>query len=297
MTVFATLAPYFFLLALGRVLRQNLSLEMWAGIDRINFQVLFPALIFMASLRHTLRTGDIVVVGVGAWAILIMGALLGWSLRGIGPQKLLDFAGLWQTAFRFNTALGLAVVQVMPQAYWGYMSLAVGMAIPIANIMAIGALSHGGSANFLESLRQITSNSVFLASVVGIFLATWGVPVPKLILEPIDLLSQAAIPMALVSVGATLQLEKLAQLNLFSTALNAIKLIFLPLLTYGTCTLLRLDKGHTIVLTLFAALPTSSAAHLFAAAYGSNHRAVSTVIAQSTLLGCLSLSAWLLFLK
>jgi malonate transporter and related proteins len=51
-----------------------------------------------------------------------------------------------------------------------------------------------------------------------------------------------------------------------------------------------------MVLTIFAALPTASAAHVLASAYGADRENVATLIAQSTLLGCLTLPFWLMVL-
>jgi len=44
---------------------------------------------------------------------------------------------------------------------------------------------------------------------------------------------------------------------------------------------------------VFAALPTASAAHILAGAFGADRRAPFMLIAQSTLLSCITLPLWI----
>ena len=297
LSILLPITPSICLLALGRLGRDELTAEMWKGVDRLNFHLLFPALVFVAAIKHSPDISDLATVGLGSWLILVLGCVLGWLARPLGPKKLLDFAGVWQTSYRFNTAFGLVVVQALPQEYWGYLSIAVGMSIPLSNIMAIWGLSVGQSLNWTASLRQIFVNPIFIASTLGITLAISGVELSPFIFAPIELLSQAAIPVALLSIGASLEARKLAQLDGFSGLMNAIKLLALPIITYVTATLCGLATGKVVILTLFAALPTSAASHIFASRYDADKDAVATIIGQSTLLGCFTVTCWLLFLS
>ena len=56
---------------------------------------------------------------------------------------------------------------------------------------------------------------------------------------------------------------------------------------------LGLDPAIASVLVVFAALPTASAAHVLASAFGADRQLVATLIAQTTLLSALSLPLWI----
>lgn len=115
-------------------------------------------------------------------------------------------------------------------------------------------------------------------------------------MEALVKLGQAAVPMALLSISASVNWRALARMDRFEAALNAIKLLFLPGATLTGTTLLGLGHGPSLTLTVFAALPTASAAHVLASAYGADRERVATVIAQSTVLGCVTLPLWLMAL-
>jgi len=85
----------------------------------------------------------------------------------------------------------------------------------------------------------------------------------------------------------------LGRMDAFSAVLVGVKLLLLPAATLGVCLLLGTDPGLAQVLTMFAALPTASAAHVLASAFGADRMRAATVVAQSTLLSALTLPLWI----
>ena len=113
--IFLGLAPSFWLILLGGIIGRRLQQSVWQGIDKLNFEILFPALIFSAA-----------------------------ASRRFGPESFLDFAGSWQTAWRFNTAIAFVAISVSDRADVAVMAITIGLAVPLANILAVAALSRGG---------------------------------------------------------------------------------------------------------------------------------------------------------
>lgn len=286
----------FLLLFIGALVRRTLPAPGWQGIDKLNFHLLFPALIFASALRSPPSTADLSVMGLGAWAGMLLACGLGWLLRGLGPEKFVDFAGMWQTAWRFNTALAIVAVQALPVEYRGLMSIAIGLAVPVANILAVSALSRGQETSWAKTFRQVLLNPFLIASVAGVSLSLLQIQLPELAMQAVAKLAHAAVPVALLSIGASVNWRAIGRMDRFEAALNAIKLIVLPGATLLGATLLGLGPGPRMVLTLFAALPTASAAHVLASVYGADPERVATLIAQSTLLGCVTLPLWLMVL-
>ncbi|PTX05269.1 AEC family transporter [Pararhodobacter aggregans] len=291
--VLAGLIPSFLLVGLGGLLRKRLSENAWTGLDRLNFEILFPALLFTAAASRPMDLGRVAVIGPSVWAILTLGLVAGYAARRFGPPRFLDFAGSWQTAWRFNTAMGFVAVATLSLADAGMMAVVAGMAVPLANIFAVGALSRGGGLGLWATVRRVALNPFLLASVGGVLVGISGWTPPGLILAPLLLLAQAAIPVALLSVGATMDWRALGRMDAFSAVLVGVKLLLLPAVTLGTCLGLGADPALTQVLTMFAALPTASAAHVLASAFGADRMRAATVVAQSTLLSALTLPLWI----
>lgn len=292
LTILLGLLPSFLMVILGGVIRNRLSVNAWQGLDRLNFEILFPALIFTAASSRPIAVADIVHIGPAVWAILLAGLCLGYGARRFGPKNFTDFAGAWQTAWRFNTALGFVAVETLSVKPVGILAVAVGMAIPMANLFAVTALSRG-AGGFRHTMVKIGTNPFLLASVCGVLVGLSGLKIPGPIMAPLEMLSRAAIPVALISVGATMNWGALARLNAFSGIIVATKLIFLPALTISTCLALGIDPVISATLLLFSALPTASAAHVLAAGFGADRELAATLVAQTTLLAAVTLPVWI----
>jgi len=293
-TILTGLVPSFLMVILGGLVRGRLSETAWAGLDRLNYEILFPALIFATAASRPIDPANLVLVGPLVWTILALGLGLGYLARRHGPARFLDFAGCWQTAWRFNTALGFVAVQALPGADLGLFSVTIGLAIPVANIFAVSALSRGTGLTPGAALRRIALNPFLLASLAGVVVGLSGLTIPVPVMAPVNMLAAAAIPVALISVGATLDWRALARLDRFSGHITAVKLLALPLTVSALAWGLGLSHPLVPVLVIYAALPTASAAHVLAAGFGADRRLVATLIAQSTLLSAATLPVWML---
>ncbi|MBT2130198.1 AEC family transporter [Aliiroseovarius lamellibrachiae] len=292
-SIFLGLLPSFLLVGLGGIVRGRLSANAWQGLDRLNFEILFPALLFVAASARPIALTDVAVMGPAVWAILTAGLALGWLARPVGPQRFLDFAGAWQVSWRFNTAVGLVAVSLLSRGGVAEMAVAVGLAVPVANVFAVSALSRGGAMTVGATLRKVALNPFLLASLSGVIIGLMGWQLPAPVLAPLEMLSRAAIPVALLSIGATMNWRALARLDRFDGAICAIKLLILPALALAGGLMLGLDPAIGTVLVLFAALPTASAAHVLASGFGADRELVATLIAQTTLLSAISLPVWI----
>lgn len=290
--VVLSLLPDLILIGLGGVISKRIAPDIWAGIDRLNFLVLFPALLFVSASVRPIAISEIASVGVGVWTVMGLGFGLGLLLRSWGPASFLDFAGTWQTAWRFNTAIAFVAASAMPAAVSGIMSVAIGLAVPVANVLAVGALSRG-RGGWKSRLIAIATNPFLLASLAGISVGLSGVALPKVPVQALSRLSEAAVPMALLSIGATMDWKAVLRLDRFCSGLNAIKLLILPFAVWIVAPHLTDDAALVALMIVFAALPTASAAHILAGAFGADRRAPSMLIAQSTLLSCLTLPLWI----
>lgn len=291
------LTPSFLMVGLGGMVRNRLAPQAWQGLDKLNFEVLFPALLFFAASGRPIAVADLGRIGPAVWSILALALGLGLLARRFGPEKFLDFAGAWQAAWRFNTAIAFVALPSVGTELTGQMAVAIGMAVPVANVLAVSALSRGGSLSLRQTALKVALNPFLLASVAGVAVGLSGYKIPAPVLAPAEMLAHAAIPIALLSIGATMNWRALARLDLFNGYLCLVRLVLVPAATLTACLLLQTDPGFSAVLVLFAALPTASAAHVLASAFGADRTLAATLIAQSTLLSAITLPLWILIIK
>jgi len=291
--IFLGLAPSFGLILLGGVIGRRLQQGVWQGIDKLNFEILFPALIFSAAASRHITFSQLFTIAPTVWAIMLFGLVIGWSSRRFGPESFLDFAGSWQTAWRFNTAIAFVAISVSDRADVAVMAITIGLAVPLANILAVTALSRGGNLSLKATVWKIVSNPFLIASIAGVIVGLSGVEVPPLMMAPIYMLAKAAIPIALLSIGAIMNWSALGKIDAFSAILNATKLIISPALVLITAWVLGVSGPLVATLVIFAALPTASAAHVLASAFGADREQVATIIAQSTVISAITLPIWM----
>ncbi|MBO9477397.1 AEC family transporter [Shimia sp. R11_0] len=287
------LLPSFLLVGLGAVLRPRLSLNAWQGLDKLNFEILFPALLFVAASQMPLELNKVVAIAPIVWLLLGVGLCIGYLARPFGPEAFKDFAAGWQTSWRFNTALAFIAVATTAKTGAGEMAVVVGMGVPMANAFAVIVLSRGERLGLFGTLRKVALNPFLLASLSGVAVGLSGLRIPAPVLAPLEMLSAAAIPIALISVGATMNWGALARLDWFSGLICVTKLVVMPASAVAVALLLGLEGGIAAALVIWAALPTASAAHVLAAGFGADRELAATLVAQTTLLGAVSLTLWI----
>jgi predicted permease len=134
------LFPDFALILLGIALRRwfEESTDFWAGLERLIYYVLFPALLFMANARARIDFAAAAPMLASGVAATVAGMALAWLARPMFQPPAPTFAGGFQCAFRFNSYLGLALIgQLHGDAGLARMSLMLGIAIPLVNVVAI----------------------------------------------------------------------------------------------------------------------------------------------------------------
>lgn len=293
------LLPDFALIALGALVARLLADDVWRGLDRLSYFVLYPALIFAAASGRAVDPHAVLALGGAAAAVVTTGLALGLAARRLGPERAVDFGGALQNAFRFNTALGFVAVGALPPEAVSALAIVVGCGIPLANVYAVAGLARGTGLSPWRVAREIATNPFLLASLAGLGIAVSGVSLPVLVTGFVGRLADAALPLVLLSVGAALAAgaarggaASLLPRDAFALALHAIRLIALPALVWTAATVAGLHGVPAATLLVFAALPTATASHVLAARYGADRARVATLVLQSSLLGLVTLPLW-----
>lgn len=291
------LFPDFALILLGYALRRWMSLgdHFWAGLEKLVYFVLFPALLFNAITKTPLSFAAVPLIGTGA-AAMAGAMLLALVARPLFPITPISFASQFQCAFRYNTYIGLAVAaKLHGGAGIAAMGLLAGGMVPFANIAAVWMLARHGSTSVW---RELARNPLFLATLAALVwnLAGFGVPAP--VGHFLGRLAEAAIALGLLAVGAALKLRGTLGADGRGAAAYflAVKLLAMPAIALGVARLVGLSGIHFDVVLVFAALPTASSAYILAQRMGGDGARVAWLISASTLLGMLTLPLWLGFL-
>jgi malonate transporter len=173
------------------------------------------------------------------------------------------------------------------------MGVAIGLMVPPVNIVAIWTLARHGEAGVW---RELARNPLIFATLAGLAANLGGFEPPTGLLDFLGRLAQAAVVLGLLAVGAGLRLSAANRAADHATAayLLAVKMLAVPaialLLIRGT----GLDGLYADIALIFCALPTASSAYILAQRMGGDGAGVARLISAGTLLGMLSIPAWLI---
>ena len=292
MSIIAILFPDFALILLGFVIKRTMrwSDEFWPGVDRMVYFILFPALLFYSTARTPFdfhATGNLLLASLAACC---SGIALGWLAKPLFKLQPMIFESGVQTAFRFNSYIGLAVAsRLAGDQGTALMALIIGFAVPLCNMAAVHALVHKNGG----LLRELAKNPLLLATAAGTLCNLTGVALPDVLGATLARLGNASIALGLIAVGAGLQLSGLHASKGIAAYFLGVKLLAVPACAFGLGLWLRLPPLQLQMAVMFCALPTASSAYVLANRLGGNGAFVAFLVSASTLLSVLSLPLWL----
>lgn len=261
----ATIWPIFALICLGFALARAgwPSAEFWGAAERLNYWLLFPALLVGSLAAAPVAQARDVLgpAGAGGLTILVAAGAL-WALRLVRPVPSARFGAALQGVIRFNTYLGLAIMgSLAGPAGLEQAALYLAVAVPLVNILSIVALrQRGGQTGAL--LRAMIGNPLILACALGLALALTGAGLPGGADRLVALLAQGSLPLGLLCVGAALRPAALGRDWLALSLVSGLRLVAMPFLAAGVAQLLGLGQGATLVLVVFSAIPTAPTAYV-----------------------------------
>ena len=295
-------APIFLTLLVGYGLRQVklLSESFVDDASKLVFLVTLPALLFFNIFGSDARLSD-------EWPLLLaglIGTVLTVPLAWVVARPLVhgDRSAFIQGAFRGN--LGIIGLAWAANAYGpaGLAQAALLMAVitifyNIAAVALFAVYSQKAKFSWVKLLKDIAKNPLIVAIVAALLAKAVGLEIPMMVVQTGEYLASVTLPLALLCIGATLDLSMLRRSSFGAVAASLFKLLIVPLVLLGVGLAFRLDTQSMAILFLLAATPTASASFIMARALGGNSQLAANIIAISTLLSIVTASLGLALLK
>ncbi|NDW02072.1 AEC family transporter [Salipiger sp. PrR002] len=291
--------PIFALICLGFVLRRSgfPSDAFWPAAERLNYFVLFPALLFSSLAAAPVRDPQVLRLGGAALATILIASAAMALARRVRPSPAARFGPGLQGVIRFNTYLGVAVLASVGASVGasGASALAavyLAVAVPLVNVLSILALSGsgaGGRRGAVLLLRTIFRNPLILACLAGIAVALSGVGLPFGTGSFMKLLAQGSLPLGLLCVGAALQPEALRKDLPALAGVSLLRLLCMPALAVAVAALFGLETTSALVLVVFSAVPSAPTAYVLTRQLGGDGPYMAGIITGQTLLSVLTL--------
>lgn len=282
------LLPDFLLIACGFLVCRYTALNrsVWDAAEKLVYYLLFPVLLFNSIVRNPLQPTSMLSLAGCGLAVVGMGIVLSYALaRAPGVDARLHASGA-QTAFRFNSYVGLALAERLAGAPGvAYIAVLVSLCVPLCNVAAVWPLARHGGHGYL---RELVRNPLIIATLAGLAGNLVGLKFPDPVATTLQRIGVAALPIGLMAVGAGLRFGALRDAPWLAAGFLAIRHLVLPLTGLGLALGAGLPPAQQMVVVAFAALPTASSCYVLAARLGGHGGYVAGLVTVSTLLGMVS---------
>jgi malonate transporter and related proteins len=286
--VFSALAPVFILIALGWLARNRriAEPEAFGAVNRFGYFVLYPAFLFTIITGADFSGGEALPFVLGVllgFAVMIALALaLRFVFSGDGPA----FTSVFQGALRWN---GFPLLAAAPALYGPQgtelIGLVFGPLVFMVNIVCVIVLARWGSAkaaSWRALVDQIIANPLILGCAAGLLAQALGLTDLGPLSEALRLLGQAAMPVALITVGAGLDFKALRADGAKVAASSALKLLVAPAVLWATATACGVSPLAAAVAAGIGATPAAAAGYTLAREMGGDIRLIAAIITATT---------------
>ena len=287
--------PIFALIVLGYVLgwRQWLTSESAAGLANITFKLFMPTLLFAGIAKASLAEGLSPMLLLAYYlpvllVFVVVNVLAHWRRGTATPLGLV-------AAFSNNVLVGIPLISSL----MGNDGLLYVFAILVFHSLTLFSLhsfyTAFGSQERVDgrALLKNLANPMIIGLGLGALLNVSALQVPESLWRAITWLGQAALPCALIVLGASLSRYRLRPTT-EARGLTFAKLALFPTMVWLLSGLLPgLNDSARTVLVLLAACPSGVNVMAFCRTAEDN-RSVSAAISLSTLLSAVTLPLWMM---
>lgn len=306
MHAFLTILPVVLVMAAGWVLGRLkvVGPEAFAQINKAIYWTAIPALILKMTSGGNVAAMVEKNMVFAVYATFMVAPPIAWAAARLAREGRKTAATSTLMIIRSNTVfVGLPVLTVAVGEP-GVEILSIYLAFTFIGYQIISvswgqlALSGGISRDTVrDTLKNLAKNPLVISSLAGFTLALTGLNhFPVWMDETLKLLGNVASGMALLSLGASLRPEGLVAMLPRAWRDVALKLLFLPALTWGAFLIFPVSPLVFRTVVLIAAMPVAVDCFILSQALGMDSDHSGAAITASTLLAGLSIPLWITLL-
>jgi predicted permease len=300
--IFNSTVPIFLLMLIGAIIKRYwlTAEEFWRGMEKLSYFLLFPCAIFSYIIAVDLKDNQITeVVSLLILATCIVGSFLIIYQKqyGIKPKV---FTSVFQGGVRYNNYIFFGIGEALYQAPGlSLIAIVAVYMIVFTNVISILVfnifLERSQGSDYFNKLfnliKKFTLNPIIFASILALVFNKFEIQIGVSLNNLLQNLSNAALPMGLITVGSALKLSinDSDQLKLIFVTIGA-KLIMMPVTTYILLELFQIDGIIAEIGLLYSCLPCASTSYILSKQLGGDADLMASIITFTTIFSILSLS-------
>ena len=297
-------APVFLIIAVGYLAKKRKIInEVFVDVtSKFVFRISLPVFIFLEISELDLSQ----VFDIDQIVFITSATFITYLLIWIGTFPYIknpeDKSAFIQGAFRGNYAIvGLALISnLFGDDALGKATLILAFLLPVYNVLAVIVLTvpkHQGKINFKSMLMEILFNPLILAVVFALPFSFFKIQLPEMFITTGNYFADLALPLALVGIGGSLNIDNLKRASTLAFFSSIIKIVILPLILTFAAIFLGYRNDDLGIMFIVFACPTAIASFVMADVMGANSKLAGNIIMITTLGSVFTIAIGILMLK
>jgi predicted permease len=299
--------PLAFMMAVGYICKRcgMIGDKSLAEMNTVQFRGFMSLLIFYNVYELDLSSHGRGSLLLFSYAVIAFEILLSWLVFRKMTDDKRKISVLMQGIFRTNLLIfGLSVAQSLyGDGKIGDVVILLSIIVPSYNVISVIVFEvfRGGKIKPWQMFLGVLKNPLIVGAVFGLFFlilkTRYGIPLPKMLENPIATMSKAASPLAFVILGATLTFGNLFKNLKYLTVLNLMRLVLIPLLVLPLAIKLGYRNQALVALFGVTATPTAVSSFNVAKDMGADGDLAGEIVVTTSICSIVTTFLWVLILK
>jgi hypothetical protein len=296
-TIFvADLLPILLIAGAGYLLARRGGVDV-RTLSNVAFYILLPCLIFHMLVTSTLTGRE---VGQMALAAALITAAM--AVVGAVAARLLGLARVESSAFLLVVMFSNGGNYGLPLVSFAFGPVALQFATVFFLTGAVltftigGLLAAAGRRPAIDALRDVLKMPMVYAAVAALIVLSLGITISPILLRPVSLLRDAALPTMILILGMQVQRAVVPRRPVVSLTAVMVSLMIAPFVAIGVATALGITGEARQAVVILSSMPVAVSTTILAIQYDIDPEMVTSSVFLSTILSPLTLVpliAWL----
>ena len=265
------------------------------------FVTLYPFIMFDNLYGKNIAENMDVKLGLYAVIFTAFQFAASWIFVCIIEKSNYERGAMIQALYRSNYVLmGFPIaVNLFGKGNITAVAIIMMLVVPFYNITAVIVFEtfRGGKVNFGQMLKRILTNPIIDGGIAAFIVMILGITLPQPIVNTVGTLSDATAPIAMILLGAALNLKGFSSDRKRIAICTIGKLVVFPAIGIAGAVFLGIRDVQLIAVTLMVAAPIALASYAMASSMGGNGKLAGELVVITTIASCFTIPVFLFILK
>lgn len=297
--------PIFLIMVSGFILKRQKVIED-KFVDAANFIIFYIALplkLFNSVSQSSVADSfdlKFIIFAVAATTISVILIYLASKFVIKDQNKVGAFV---HGTFRGNFIyVGFSLLENVTGSIGAKASLIVAFVVPLYNILAVLILILTNPNNMAKNqlknaVKSIITNPFIIAIMLGIAASLIDLKLPLLVQNTADYFDVLATPLALLTIGATFEIDKLFLDIMPSIYATLFKLILLPAAAVSAAIYFGFSNNEVFLIYILFGVPSAVASYIITANMNGDENLAASIVMMTTLFSVFSLTIFVFIFK